>query len=46
MEENISSAVWSSCLHTLHALWNEYEFGLANLKAAKDFTAIERGRVK
>ena len=45
-EEHTSSAVLSSCTHTLHTIWNEYEFGLANRKAAKDFTAIERGRVK
>ena len=29
---------------TLNTLWNEYEFGLANRKAPKDFTAIEWGR--
>ena len=45
-EEQISSAVLSSCPRTLHAIWNEYEFGLENRKAAKDFTAIEPGRVK
>lgn len=31
---------------TLHTLWLEYEFGLGNRKAAKDFTREERGRVK
>ena len=31
---------------TLHTLWNEYEFGLANRKPAKDLTAAERGQVK
>ena len=30
----------------LYSLWHEYEFGLGNRKAAKDFTAFERGRVK
>ena len=46
MEEQISSVVLSSCPRTLHTLWNEYEFVLANRKAAKDFTDIEQGRVK
>ena len=32
-EEQISSAVLSSCPHTLHTMWNEYEFGLANRRA-------------
>ena len=31
---------------TLHALWQEYEFGSGNRKPAKDFTANERGRVR
>lgn len=31
---------------TLHSLWNEFEFGVGNKKAAKDFTARERGKVK
>ena len=30
----------------LHALWQEYEFGLGGRKAAKDFTAEERGQSK
>ena len=45
-EEKKSSAVLSSCPHTLHTIWTEYEFGLANQKATKDFTAIEQSRVK
>jgi hypothetical protein len=27
-------------------LWTEYQFGIGGRKAAKDFTAAERGRVK
>jgi hypothetical protein len=30
----------------LHLLWQEYEFGLGGRKPARQFTAIERGRVK
>jgi hypothetical protein len=30
----------------LHSLWHEYEFGVGGRKAAKLFTAAERGRVK
>jgi hypothetical protein len=30
----------------LHILWQEYEFGLGGRKPARQFTAIERGRVK
>ena len=29
---------------TLHALWQEYQFGSGNKKAAKDFTPQERGK--
>ena len=29
---------------SLHALWQEYEFGTGNRKAAKDFTPQERGK--
>ena len=29
-EEKKSSAVLSSCPHTIYTLWNEYESGLAN----------------
>ena len=35
-----------NAIKSLYALWSEYEFGLANHKAAKDFNAVERGRVK
>lgn len=45
-EEETSAALLSKCPKSLHALWNEYEFGLANHKAAKDFSPSERGRVK
>ena len=45
-EQSAGSAVLSKCPRTLHTLWNEYEFGLGNRKAAKNFTAVERGRVK
>lgn len=31
---------------SIHTLWQEYEFGIGGRKAAKDFTAAERGRVK
>ena len=31
---------------TLHDLWTEWEFGQGGLKPAKDFAAVERGRVK
>jgi hypothetical protein len=30
----------------LHSLWQEYEFGIGGRKAARLFTAAERGRVK
>ena len=46
MAEDRGNATLSSCPRTLHLLWNEYQFGLGNRKAAKDFTAPERGRVK
>lgn len=45
-EEETSAALLSKCPKSLHALWNEYEFGLANHEAAKDFNAAEGGRVK
>ena len=45
-EQNQTPATLSTTPRTLHALWNEYEFGLGGRKAAKDFTAQERGRVK
>ena len=31
---------------TLHEIWNEWEFGIGNRKAAKDFTIRERGSCK
>jgi len=31
---------------TLHALWQEYNVGVGGMKAAKDFTEKERGKVK
>ena len=34
------------CPKSLHVLWQEYEFGVGGRKAAKLFTANERGRVK
>ena len=34
------------CPKSLHVLWQEYEFGVGGRKAAKLFTASERGRVK
>ena len=40
LEEQMSSAVLSSFPHTIQTLWNEYEFGLENQKAANYFTAI------
>lgn len=45
-EQHAQTAMLSRSPRTLHTLWNEYEFGLANRKAAKDFTAAERGQVK
>jgi Transcriptional activator of glycolytic enzymes len=36
----------SSCPRTLYDLWREYEEGLGGRKAARLFTAQERGRVK
>jgi len=36
----------SSCPRTLQELWIEYELGLGGRKAARLFTAQERGRVK
>ena len=36
LEEQMSSAVMSSCLLTLHTIWNEYEFGFSDRNTAKD----------
>jgi len=46
VEDQARVALLSRSPRTLHTLWNEYEFGLANRKPAKDFTAAERGQVK
>ena len=35
-----------NCPANLYTLWNEYEVGVGGNKAAKEFTAAERGRVK
>ena len=35
-----------NCPPNLYTLWNEYEVGVGGNKAAKEFTASERGRVK
>ena len=40
------SAVLSSCTCTLHTIWNEYGFGFSDRNTAKDYTAIDWGRVK
>jgi hypothetical protein len=39
-------ATLSPVPQTIHALWLEYEFGIWGRKAAKDFTAAERGKAK
>jgi hypothetical protein len=31
---------------SIHTLWNEYEFGIGGQKPAKEFTSVERDRVK
>lgn len=36
----------TNCPKSLHDLWLEYEFGFHGCKAAKDFTAQERGEDK
>jgi hypothetical protein len=41
-----STAKLSSCPRNLLLLWQEYLYGLEGNKAAKDFTSVERGRVK
>ena len=42
----VSNAKLTSHPRCLHMLWNEYEFGCGVNKAAKLFTAEERGQVK
>jgi len=46
VETNNNPATLSRNQKTLHTLWAEFEFGLANRKPAKDFTPLKRGRVK
>ncbi|EEY57795.1 uncharacterized protein PITG_00377 [Phytophthora infestans T30-4] len=41
-----STAVLSKRPKDLFKLWHEYQVGCGDLKAAKDFTAIERGASK
>ena len=43
---NHNAATLSPNPRTLHVLWQEYEFGIGGRKAARLFTAAERGRVK
>ena len=40
------SAVLSAHPRTLHELWDEYTIGIGGSKPAKEYTAVERGRVK
>ena len=40
------SATLSHVPQTLHLLWTEYEVGIGGWKAAKDFTAHDRGKEK
>ena len=40
------TATLSSCPRTLYVLWQEWEVGIGGRKAARLFTARERGRVK
>lgn len=42
----VSSCTLSRTPRSLYDLWVEYETGIGGRKAAKDFTAVERGRVK
>jgi Transcriptional activator of glycolytic enzymes len=41
-----SGASLSKCPRDLYTLWKEYEFGIGGKKAAKEFTAVERGSCK
>ena len=45
-EIEIGYATLSHSPRSLHLLWQEYEFGLDGRKAARLFTAAERGKVK
>ena len=40
------STTLSKCPRTLHVLWQEYQFGIGGEKAARLYTAEERGRNK
>ena len=44
--EDTRVATLSTHPKSLSALWQEYEFGIAGRKPAREFTAEERGRVK
>ncbi|KAL3804094.1 hypothetical protein ACHAWO_009777 [Cyclotella atomus] len=45
-QRSLPIARLSKCPRTLHDLWGEYELGLGGFKAAKLFTARERGKEK
>ncbi|KAL3772964.1 hypothetical protein ACHAWO_008694 [Cyclotella atomus] len=45
-QRSLPIARLSKCPRTLHDLWGEYELGLGGFKAAKLFTARERGNAK
>lgn len=40
------AATLSTCPRNLYVLWQEYEFGVGGRKPARQFTSVERGRVK
>ena len=42
----VGAATLSKCPRNLYVLWQEYQFGLGGRKPARQFTAVERGRVK
>ncbi|KAI2510702.1 hypothetical protein MHU86_3650 [Fragilaria crotonensis] len=42
----LANATLSRTPRSLHVLWCEYEMGIGGRKAAREFTSIERGRVK
>ncbi len=41
-----NAATLSRNPRTLYLLWHEFEFGIGGRKAAREFTAVERGRAK
>lgn len=45
-ENQTGPAILSRLPRDLHALWREYDFGIEGNKAAKWFSATERGKVK